>query len=186
MYGVSAVVTTETPYTCSTSGAYSDISEIGREIADAGDAGRGAGQDRGSLCTSGCTQRSTILKFPPLARITARTAGTVDRLCVLTGEGRRYVRALSTQAPNVTDNSKKSGSVARRERHGHSALADDAPQVVQPSVHRLRLWPRRPAGADQTPERVNGLWSGITGAGGTWVGRMTPSLGGRRPCCRWR
>jgi drug/metabolite transporter (DMT)-like permease len=28
---------------------------------------------------------------------------------------------------------------------------DEAPQVVQPSVHRLRLWPRRPAGADQTP-----------------------------------
>jgi drug/metabolite transporter (DMT)-like permease len=28
---------------------------------------------------------------------------------------------------------------------------NDAPQVVQPGVHRLRLWPRRPAGADQTP-----------------------------------
>jgi drug/metabolite transporter (DMT)-like permease len=29
--------------------------------------------------------------------------------------------------------------------------ADDAPPVIQPDMRRLRRWPRRPAGADQTP-----------------------------------
>ena len=28
---------------------------------------------------------------------------------------------------------------------------EDAPPVIQPDIRRLRLWPRRPAGADQTP-----------------------------------